>query len=110
MRVLIIDDDPVLRVLLGRQFLELGWTSTQVSNHNLAISELQPGRFDLALVDVNLGIDDGINLAILLRDIDPKLRLIIMSGEPSNDFRAQSAGFSDMLTKPFTLEDLRRRL
>ncbi|MCG3204319.1 MAG: Sensor histidine kinase RcsC [Elusimicrobia bacterium] len=110
MHAFIVDDELVIRRLARRQLAELGWTSLDASSHREAMELFRTGRFNTALIDVNLGEDDGIVLAKLFRDIDPQLTVIVMSGDPTNEGKVKEAGLGRMLAKPFTLEVLKQRL
>jgi DNA-binding response OmpR family regulator len=110
MRALIIDDEALIRRLVVRQVKALGWEAVEVSSLAEALRRFQEGYFDAALVDVNLGPDDGIALAVTLRDLDAHLNVVVMSGDPANEDKARKAGLGRILAKPFTLEELQRRL
>lgn len=110
MRVLIVDDDPIVRKLLIRQLGTEKSKCVEASNHAEAMQHVGLEEFDLALVDVNLGSDDGIDLAVLLRTMNRLMKVIVMSADPGNEQRVRDAGFGDMLPKPFTLDELNQRL
>jgi len=110
MRALIIDDEIPIRKLILRQLLTLGWEAVEASNRREAMELFEVGGFDAALVDVNLGADNGIILANILRTLDPRLNIIVMSGDPTNEEKLDRAGLGPMLPKPFTMDELKQRL
>ncbi len=109
MKILVIDDAPTIRTYVTRALKGYAEVTT-ASNVENAKNLFCKDCFDLALVDVNLGTENGIPLAIWLRDMDPRLVVVVMSGDPSNENVVRSAGLGDMLQKPFTFEELKRRL
>lgn len=102
----VLDDDPAQLLLASRMLVRLGWETRGApdcdSLHRLC-AQAPP---DLALCDVNVGRDDGIEFCRKLRELCPSTRCIIMSGDPENEERAIGAGFRVFLRKPFALEDL----
>lgn len=109
MKILIVDDDPLVRKLISRVLrgqAEVVEAEDQESGEKIFDND----RFDMALVDVNLGSGDGIELGIRFRDLDPQLIVVIMSGDPANEIRARESGLGEMLLKPFTSGELKSRL
>lgn len=106
MRVLIVDDDPVNRKLLTRMFGTVGVSCVEASNHAEAMQCVGLDELDSALVDINLGPEDGLDLAVLLRDMHRRFKIRLMSADPKNTEKVREAGFDAMLLKPFTLDEL----
>ena len=107
MRYLIVDDDPIVRKLLIRLLKTMGVECIEASSHAEAMEQVGLEELDAALVDVNLGTEDGIDLAVLLRDMGRGMKIVVMSADPGNQPRTREAGLGPMLQKPFTVEDLR---
>jgi len=106
-RVLLVDDEEAVRRVVIRLLASLGCPpESVVSSRQEALSLFQPGRFDLLLSDVGLAGEDGIALALELKDRDPALKIVIMSGNPQHLNRARDAGFHQLLQKPFASEEL----
>ena len=87
-----------------------GWETDVSTTVADAIMLFKEGRYDLALCDVDLPDGDGISLASVFLGALPSLPVIIASGDPKNLERAQEAGFSRCLEKPFSLENLQALL
>ena len=66
------------------------------------------GRWDLALVDIKMPSTDGIELQHRLRDVDPLMTVIIMTGYASVEtaVAALKNGAYDYVTKPFDPDDI----
>lgn len=107
MRVLVVDDEEPIRRLVSRYGARQRWRVITAAQPKEALAALKAGQFDLAFLDVNLcdGLD-GIDLARKLRDRDPALRVVMMSGDPTNAARVEAAGLGPMLPKPFDLSQL----
>lgn len=109
MKLLVVDDDPVIRRLVTRVLRDEA-SVWEASNHREATAIFKKGKFDVLLVDVNLGADNGLDLAVRFRDLDPLVQVTVMSGDLTNEERVREAGLGTMLLKPFTSEELRARL
>lgn len=107
-KILIVDDDASIGRLLG-EALEIEGYQPIIYTHPkdvLAISQQE--TFDLAFVDINLPEMSGLDLAAALKRHDPMREMVIITGYGSiqDEMDAISAGASDYLRKPFSLDDL----
>ncbi|MFN0118809.1 MAG: response regulator [Elusimicrobiota bacterium] len=110
-RILIVEDEAVMGRFLMRVLAKPGREVVIASSYREGLKAIQENsKIDAALIDVNLESYDGIRLAILLRDLRPGLRIVVMSGNPSNELRVIQTGFGAMLAKPFTIEELEERI
>lgn len=105
--VLIVEDDPAVRVLVSAVLGELGYTFVEAADANGAIPILQSGqRIDLLISDVGLPGMNGRQLAEIGRQIRPDLRVLFITGYAEH--AAVRGGFLDpgmqMITKPFTFD------
>jgi len=103
-RVLIVDDEPVIRKLF-RQFLQAeGLHCEEASNGLDALETIKESIFDLVLLDINMPRMSGPELLRALRECPPcpNLKVIMLSGQMSADemSRLLSAGADDYLPKP----------
>ncbi|CDF95610.1 response regulator [Pseudomonas sp. PSB18] len=105
--VLIVEDDPAVRVLVSSVLGELGYTFLEAGDANGALPILQSGqRIDLLISDVGLPGMNGRQLAEVGRQIRPDLRVLFITGYAEH--AAVRGGFLDqgmqMITKPFTFD------
>jgi len=105
--VLIVEDDPAVRVLVSEVLGELGYRFVEASDANGAIPILDSGqRVDLLISDVGLPGMNGRQLAEIGRQLRPGLRILFITGYAEH--AAVRGGFLDpgmqMITKPFTFE------
>lgn len=105
-RILVVDDEAGMRIFLSRLLSRNGFDVESADSGERALELFAPGKFDAALIDVELGSLDGIELARRLREKEPKLKLILMSGSPVNEPRVKEAGFGSFLMKPFQTEEI----
>ena len=111
-RVLVVDDDPQIRELLGMRLEALGLAVTAVGGPSQALAALEAGSFDLALFDFRMEPIDGIALMEATHQRQPSLPVLIMTahGSIENAVVAIQRGAFDYLTKPFIPDELRARV
>ncbi len=101
--VLVADDDEGLR-LLCRVNLELeGYSVLEAASAAEVERVLAAEHVDAMLLDVHLGLDDGLAIARALREERPDLRIAFFTGSVERPDGDLADGY---LAKPFTLEDL----
>ncbi len=107
-RLLIVDDEPVVRDSLSKWFAEEGYEVGAAESASEALRRLSEGRWDLALVDIKMPGTDGIELQRRLREINPQLVVVIMTGYASVEtaVAALKNGAYDYVTKPFDPDDI----
>jgi len=112
-RVLVVEDEPDVRMLVVDVLRELGYSVEVAADGAAALPFLQDARrIDLLVTDVGLPGMNGRQLAEIARQHRPGLRVLFMTGYARNaqvrgDFL--DAGM-DMLTKPFSIDDLAQRV
>jgi len=103
-RILIVDDDPAILRLLSLCVNRRGWEVYAAKNGPEALRIFERDRFNLLLSDVHLGAEmDGIEVAKMLLNIEPRLTVVMMSGMPSTADRVKAAGVGSFLAKPLSL-------
>ncbi|WP_227982487.1 response regulator transcription factor [Nocardia spumae] len=113
MRILIADDDPVVRDVVRRYLERDGLQVTEVADGEHAARELTGGAIDLAILDVMMPAPDGIELCRAVREGDRCEMPIIMLtalGEEEDRVVGLTAGADDYLTKPFSPRELALRV
>ena len=68
----------------------------------------EPDSFDVCILDYRLGGADGLTLGAMLREINPEVQLILLSGELSANIEALALehGFGRVFCKPVAPEIL----
>ena len=105
--VLIVEDDPAVRVLVSAVLGELGYAFVEASDADGAVPILNsPQRIDLLISDVGLPGMNGRQLAEIGRQYRPDLKVLFITGYAEH--AAVRGGFLDpgmqMITKPFTFD------
>ena len=107
--VLLVEDDPAVRMLVLNVLDELGYTAHQAPDAKTALPLLESSlRIDLLVTDVGLPGMNGRQLAEIARQHRPGLSVLFMTGYAES--AAERKGFldegMDMIGKPFTIETL----
>ncbi len=107
-RVLIVDDEGVVRSSLTEWFSDEGYTTKGVANGREALEVVDKQNWDVALIDLKMPGMDGVELQRHLREKDPDLTVIIMTGFGTVDTAVQALkqGAYDYLTKPIDPDEL----
>ena len=107
-RILIVDDELVVRDSLGKWFTSEGYTARPVASGREALEIIQQMDFDIALLDIKMPGMDGMELQARLHDADPDLSVVIMTGYASVDTAVQALkrGAYDYITKPVDPDEL----
>jgi two-component system chemotaxis response regulator CheY len=114
-KALIVDDSRAMRLLIARVLESLDFTTFQAGNGREALDALaSEGPFDVALVDWNMPVMDGLEfVSEVRRDRGLDEMAIVMVTTESEERQVQraiSAGASEYLMKPFTREAFERKL
>ena len=79
-RILIVDDEAFIRENLERILTDDGYHSYSTDNGDAAIKEVSEADVDLVLLDLNLGAQSGLDVLRAMREIDPGVLVIIITG------------------------------
>jgi DNA-binding response OmpR family regulator len=108
MRVLAVDDEPIVlkscRLVLEAE----GWEMISASSVAEALSILESITPDLLLIDVKMPVHDGMYLMRKFREKRPEIPIIVMSGyaTAATIKEAEGLGAAIFLPKPFTPDEL----
>ena len=108
LRLLVVDDENVVRDSLSSWFEEDGHTVQSAPDAREALRLLKESPWDAALVDIKMPGMDGLELLRRVREASPSTRVIIMTAFASVDTAVQALkdGAYDYVTKPFDPEQL----
>jgi two-component system, cell cycle response regulator CpdR len=110
-RILLVDDEEPIRSFLKRGLELDGHTVLTAIDGGDGLDRLsqEEGAFDLLITDIRMPMMDGIALALAAKRDFPGLTIILMTGFADQRERAKGleAIVADVLTKPFSLGDLR---
>ena len=100
---LIVDDDLPLLDAMERAFREAGEGVVAKGSFEDARHALRHEHFDVLITDVRLGAFNGLQLAVLARDLQPGIKLIVFSGFDDPVLKADAERVGALyLVKPVT--------
>ena len=107
-RILIVDDDPLIRRQLEGLYAGNGYAIESGANAQDALEKLNTSEFALAVVDMKMPGRDGITLTGEIRERWPAMDVIIITGYGTikGAVDAMRQGAADYITKPFEPDDI----
>ena len=106
--ILIVDDEPNMRWVLGRALEQAGYVVHSAENGDDATGLLAHVPIDLVLLDLKLRSEDGLTILRRLRERRPDLVVLILTayGTVPTAVEAMQLGAADFLRKPFDVEEV----
>ena len=107
-KLLIVDDELSVRDSLNKWFREEGYEVGIAESASEALSRVAEQSWDAALLDIKMPGTDGIELQRRLREVDPRLTVIMMTGYASVEtaVAALKNGAYDYVTKPLDPDEI----
>lgn len=108
-KVLIVDDQFGIRILLNEVFQKEGYQTFQAANGVQALEILTKDNPDIVLLDMKIPGMDGIEILKRMKKLNQDIRVIIMTayGELDMIQEAKDLGALTHFAKPFDIDDLR---
>jgi NtrC-family two-component system response regulator AlgB len=108
-RILVVDDEPNIRRTLRATFEALGHAVEEADARASALAAVARHACDVALIDLRLGAESGLDLIEPLLDVAPRLAIVVITAYASIDtaVEAMRRGAFDYLPKPFTPAQVR---
>lgn len=102
-RVLIVDDEPEVREVLGELLAGAGWEPVAVATGREALAALDGGDFALVTLDINLGEESGYDVCRDIRAVS-QVPIILLTArvDEFDHVLGLELGADDYLTKPFS--------
>ena len=117
LRVLIVDDSSVMRKIVERSLRQAGLDLGEVieaGNGAEALAEVNKGKFDLILSDINMPAMDGLEFLKNLANVESAkgtpVVMITTEGSEARVVEALSVGAKGYIRKPFTPEQVKERV
>ncbi len=112
MRILLIEDDPMIGKAVRNGLVESGFAVDWVTDGRAAELALTAGVYDLAILDLGLPRRDGMDILVALRSMGNSMPVLIASARDTVRDRIDGlqAGADDYVLKPFDLEELIARV
>ncbi len=107
-KVLIVDDETVVVNSVRKTLEKRGFIVEGVFNSKEALEKAKSSKYNLILVDMKLGNENGLDLIPKLKKLAPETSVVVLTGFASIDTAVESVrrGADDYMAKPFTPEEL----
>lgn len=111
MRILVVDDEIVIRHLLTDVLKDDGHQVVAVENGKEAIDRIKELNFDLVFSDVHMPVLNGLETIKIIRELDRSIPIVMMDSFPDLlSELAQEEGAITCIHKPFELKGIREIL
>ena len=109
-RILIVDDEAAIAMLVRRILTEAGYRCQAVTDSRAAANLLEKNRYDLVLLDVMMPHLDGYDLLAYLRPTGTPCIFITAKDAVAERVRGLNSGADDYIVKPFAPAELLARV
>lgn len=108
LRLLLVDDEEAIRVMLGRGLTRMGHEVVLAEDGHAGVRQLTEHTFDAALIDLRMPGLDGWGVISHLKELAPQTDFVVCSGHGDIDAAVQAfrMGANDYMRKPFVAADL----
>jgi two-component system, response regulator, stage 0 sporulation protein F len=109
-KLLIVDDQYGIRILLNEVFQKEGYHTYQAANGFQAIDIVLQDRPDLVILDMKIPGMDGIEILKRIKEIDHTIKVILMTayGELDMIQEAKQLGALSHFAKPFDIDEVKK--
>lgn len=110
--IIVVDDEAVVRRVLGDALAQAGYRVRAVASAEAALTAMAEDPAELALLDLQLGASDGVDLMRAIRERWPLTQVLILTahGSLASAIAALRSDAADYLLKPIGVDELRRRV
>jgi DNA-binding NtrC family response regulator len=106
--LLVVDDERSLRFSIGEWARDMGFAALEAASGAEALEHVKEQSVDVVLLDLKLNTEDGMDVLRRLREEDPALPVLMLTGHGSVEHAVQATklGAYDFLQKPPNLDHL----
>ncbi|MCC6746117.1 MAG: response regulator [Deltaproteobacteria bacterium] len=107
-RILLVDDEPLVREELGALLVEEGYDVTTASDGEEGLDLFRAETPDMVISDIRMPRRDGLAVALVIRAEAPDVPVTVITGHGTESMAIQAlrAGVTDFIKKPVRLDDL----
>lgn len=111
-RILLVEDDEIMRITLFDRLKAHGWDVDQAIDGKEALVKIKQKNYHLVISDIKMPGLDGISLMGKTKEISPRTDVILMTayGGVDNAVACLKKGAADYILKPFDMDDLTIRV
>ncbi len=106
LKILIVDDDPFLSLLISKYLEPTKIQITHAENGKEAVQLCQNKQFDIVLMNIQMPVMDGFKATIEIRGFNKDIVIIAQTTSHYDSVRFFTGGFTDYIFTPFNPEDL----
>ncbi|WP_239618185.1 response regulator [Cohnella mopanensis] len=108
-RLLIVDDQVGIRILLLEVFATEGYDTFQAANGRTALEIVRNHRPDLVLLDMKIPGMDGLEILKQIKEYDRSIKVIMMTAYGELDMIKEATDLGALMhfTKPFDIDEMR---
>ena len=112
MKILLLEDDPILSDILTHHLRESGYDVLHVEDGESALDEASNSKFDMLLFDINVPKKSGLDVVKTLREYNNTTPAIVITAyqDTTHMKNGFQSGCDDYIKKPFDLEELDLRI
>jgi two-component system, NtrC family, response regulator PilR len=109
-RIIVLDDEPGIRELLGMILNKNGYMVETVADGNEAINRMENDLYDLAVLDIVMPTLNGIDVLRTINEKSPETSVIMITAYASHEtaLEAMKLGAYDYIAKPFKFDELKK--
>jgi CheY-like chemotaxis protein len=110
-KILIIDDNNDLRMLVSKMLSMLGYEVSSADSGENGLGLFGKGKFDVVLSDYEMPGMDGVAFACSVKKNSPCTPVVIMTGAGKETvFSRKSTAVDEVISKPFTLAQIKETI
>lgn len=108
MRILLVEDDQRIAGFMKRGLAAEAYEVDLASGKAQALALIEACPYDVIILDIFLGVDDGLDICRILRQQSMRTPIVIMTAKDSGEARraSEEAGADAYFSKPFSFDDL----
>ncbi|MBT2765637.1 response regulator [Paenibacillus sp. ISL-20] len=109
-KVLIVDDQNGIRILLVEVFSSEGYETFQAANGKAALDIVKTHAPDLVLLDMKIPGMDGLEILKHIKQMNPDIKVIMMTAYGELDMIKEATDLGALMhfTKPFDIDEMRQ--
>lgn len=108
-RIIVVDDEPGMREFLEIMLHKDGYAIDTAADGAEAIDKIEENLFDLAIVDIQMPVLNGIEVLKKINEKSPDTTVIMITAYASHEtaIEAMKLGAYDYITKPFKIDEIK---
>ena len=106
LKILVVDDDPFLLMLISKYLESIDTQITLANNGKEAVDFCKKEQYDIVLMNIQMPVMDGFKATQEIRGFNKDIVIIAQTTYHYNPERFFAGGFTDYIFTPFSSEDL----